>query len=98
MRGELETAVAEERRQLEASRSVTINEAGAPQNGDAAAKRFLNESSPSPGEVAKRISTQELPRYTGGISQATKFRTRKVSVGRRLSATNEEAVSQPQVM
>jgi hypothetical protein len=97
IRGELETAVAQARKQLEASNSVTINEADGPQNGTAAANKFLNESSPSPSAVAKRISTQELARNMGTISPAAKFRNRKVSLGRRLSATNEEAVSQAQV-
>src|SRR4028119_642149 len=98
IRGELETAVAQLRRQLETIRRVTMNVAEGPQKGWAAVDRFKNVSLPSPCRpcaIAKRIRTQEPQRYTSGISQAAKVRTRKVSPGRRLSATNEAAVSQP---
>jgi hypothetical protein len=61
-RGELETAVAELRRQPATIKSVTINEAHGPQKSLAADNRFKKVSSFNPGSVAKRIITQEPTR------------------------------------
>ncbi|BDI14973.1 hypothetical protein ANSO36C_07750 [Nostoc cf. commune SO-36] len=81
IRGELETAVAELRRQDIVIRSVTRNGADLPQKGLEAATKFKNVSSPIAGFGAEHINTQEPPKNTRGINQAATVKNFKVLYG-----------------
>ncbi|NQE38568.1 hypothetical protein E5S67_06353 [Microcoleus sp. IPMA8] len=94
MRGLMEKQVVEESSQPEKTRNVTSRGAESPQKGRAATIRLENGLAAISGVIGDRITIQETPIKVRGIKPVEILKNRSVSPGRRLSATNEAAVSQ----
>src|SRR4028118_2210260 len=95
MRGVLQTLVADPNKQLAATSNVTMAGAASPQKGWAATRKLPYKLPSKPGSVANCNSTKLPPTNTRGMNEATQDSALRVSFGCTLSATKDEAVSQP---